>query len=66
MMAVRSLEEEGVEGWGIVLGIVVCVCKGDVDGDVWSGDETYEYLGAIDVGSVCRGDGRWSSLLRRW
>jgi hypothetical protein len=25
MMAVRSLEEEGVEGWGIVLGIVVCV-----------------------------------------
>lgn len=64
MMAVRWLEV-GLDGAGIVLGIVVWVCKEDVDGGVWSGDGTYEYLGSIDVGSVCGGDDRWGSLLRR-
>ena len=64
MMAVRWLEE-GVDGSGIVLGIVVWVCKTDAGGGDWSGDGTYEYLGSIDIGGVCGGDGRWGSLLRR-
>ena len=43
MMAVRSLEE-GEDTWGIVLGIMVWVCRGDVGGSMRSGDEDVRVL----------------------